>query len=77
MKKTRILAVVMSVLMMISMLPAMVFAAAVPAGALGGELKIKGIAAFEQELSADYKKVTPEGITDDYVTFLWQRKITQ
>ena len=76
MKKTRILAVVMSVLMMISMLPAMVFAAAVPAGALGGELKIKGIAAFEQELSADYKKVTPEGITDDYVTFLWQRKIS-
>ncbi|MDO4308222.1 MAG: choice-of-anchor D domain-containing protein [Eubacteriales bacterium] len=75
MRKSRILAVFMSVLMMISMLPAVVFAAA-PAGNLEGELKIKGAAAVDVTLKADYKKVKPEGMTDDYVSFLWQRKVS-
>ena len=43
-------------------------------GRTGGQLKIKGTAAVGSELSADYEKVTPEGLTDDYVTFSWSRK---
>lgn len=76
MKKSRILAVVMSVLMMISMLPTMVFAAETSFGELSGELKIKGAPALDITLSADYKKVKPEGLTDDYVSFLWERKLS-
>lgn len=74
MRKSRLLAVVMAVLMMISMLPAMVFAAEVPSGQLEGELKMKGAPALDVTLKADYKKVKPEGLTDDYVSFLWERK---
>ena len=77
MKKSRILAVVMSVLMMISMLPVTVFAAEEPATELSGELKIKGAAALDVTLSADYTKVKPEGLTDEDVTFLWERKVSE
>ena len=70
----KILAVFMTVFMMLSLLPSMVFAAAVPSGELGGKLKIKGAAAVGVTLSADYGKVTPEGVTDDYVSFKWSRK---
>ena len=38
------------------------------------KLKIKGTAAVGSELSADYTKVTPEGLSDDYVSFSWSRK---
>lgn len=44
MERKRFLAVVMTVMMVISMIPSMVFAAA-PSGELGGKLKIKGLAA--------------------------------
>lgn len=44
MEKKRFLAVVMTVMMVISMIPSMVFAAA-PSGELDGKLKIKGLAA--------------------------------
>ena len=74
MKGKKILAVFMTVFMMLSLLPSMVFAAAVPSGELGGKLKIKGAAAVGVTLSADYGKVTPEGVTDDYVSFKWSRK---
>ena len=74
MKGKKILAVIMTVFMMLSLLPSMVFAAAVPSGELGGKLKIKGAAAVGATLSADYGKVTPEGVTDDYVSFKWSRK---
>ena len=74
MKGKKILAVFMTVFMMLSLLPSMVFAAAVPSGELGGKLKIKGAAAVGVTLSADYEKVTPEGVTDDYVSFKWSRK---
>lgn len=74
MKTRKILSVIMAVLMMISLLPSLVFAAAVPQGALDGKLKIKGTAAVGFELSADYKKVKPKGMTDDYVSFSWSRK---
>ncbi|URW84753.1 hypothetical protein M5E86_11640 [Blautia wexlerae] len=43
MERKRFLAVVMTVMMVISMIPSMVFAAA-PSGELGGKLKIKGLA---------------------------------
>ena len=69
MRKNRVLAVIMAVLMMVTLLPSMVFAAAVPQGALDGKLKVKGTIAVGVTLSADYSKVKPEGITDDYVSF--------
>lgn len=74
MRKNRVLAVIMAVLMMVTLLPSMVFAAAVPQGALDGKLKVKGTIAVGVTLSADYSKVKPEGITDDYVSFSWSLK---
>ena len=55
MERKRFLAVVMTVMMVISMIPSMVFAAA-PSGELGGKLKIKGLAAvgFLQKLSHQF-----------------------
>ena len=73
MRPRKIIAMVITFLMMLSLLPSLVFAAAAPEGELGGQLKIKGTAAVGSELSADYEKVTPEGLTDDYVTFSWSR----
>ena len=55
MERKRFLAVVMTVMMVISMIPSMVFAAA-PSGELGGKLKIKGLAAVGVVVSADYAK---------------------
>lgn len=74
MKKSRVLAVVMAVLMMVTLLPSMVFATAVPSGTLDGKLKVKGTLAIGSTLSADYSKVKPEGITDDNVNFSWSLK---
>lgn len=73
MNKKKILSVVMAVILVAAMLPAMVFAEAQTDKALGGQLKIKGLAAVEAVLGADYEKVKPEGITDDSVTFQWLR----
>lgn len=75
MRPKKIIAMVMTFLMMLSLLPSLVFASAAPEGELGGQLKIKGTAAVGSELSADYTKVTPEGISDDDVTFSWSRKV--
>ncbi|MDO5136614.1 MAG: choice-of-anchor D domain-containing protein [Eubacteriales bacterium] len=74
MKPRKVLSIIMAMLMALTMLPSLVFAAEVPAGELGGRLKLKGTAAVGCELSADYEKVTPAGVTDDYVTFQWSRK---
>ena len=73
MERKRFLAVVMTVMMVISMVPSMVFAAA-PSGELGGKLKIKGLAAVGVVVSADYAKVTPEEVTDEDFTFSWSRQ---
>lgn len=72
MRKERILAVIMSVLMALSMLPITVFAAETTA--LNGKLKLQGIAAEGKTLSADFKNVDTEGLTEDDVTYLWSRK---
>ena len=72
MRKERILAVIMSVLMALSMLPITVFAAETTA--LDGKIKIHGIAAEGMTLSADFKEVNTEGLTEDDVTYLWSRK---
>ena len=72
MRKERILAVIMSVLMALSMLPITVFAAETTA--LNGKLNIQGIAAEGKTLSADFKNVDTEGLTEDDVTYLWSRK---
>ena len=74
MKKSRVLAVVMAVLMMVTLLPSKVFATAAPSGTLDGKLKVKGTLAIGSTLSADYSKVKPEGITDDNVSFSWSLK---
>jgi len=74
MKKSRVLAVVMAVLTMVTLLPSMVFATAAPSGTLDGKLKVKGTLAIGSTLSADYSKVKPEGITDDNVSFSWSLK---
>lgn len=74
MKKSRVLAVVMAVLMIVTLLPSMVFATAAPSGTLDGKLKVKGTLAIGSTLSADYSKVKPEGITDDNVSFSWSLK---
>ena len=74
MKKSRVLAVIMAVLMMVTLLPSMVFATAAPSGTLDGKLKVKGTLAIGSTLSADYSKVKPEGITDDNVSFSWSLK---
>ena len=73
MERRRFLAIVMTVMMVISMIPSMVFAAA-PSGELGGKLKVKGLAAVGATVSADYSKVTPEGVTDEDFTFSWSRQ---
>ena len=72
MRKKRILAVLMAVLMIVTLLPSMAFAA--EAGELGGKLKVKVLPAVGTVLSADYSKVTPEGVTDDDVIFSWSRQ---
>lgn len=74
MERKKFLAVVMAVLMALTLIPSMVFAAESPSGELGGKLKIKGLAAVGTVLSADYSKVTPEGVTDADVTFSWSRQ---
>ena len=73
MERRRVLAIVMTVMMVISLIPSMVFAAA-PSGELGGKLKVKGLAAVGATVSADYSKVTPEGVTDEDFTFSWSRQ---
>lgn len=73
MERRRFLAIVMTVMMVISLIPSMVFAAA-PSGELGGKLKVKGLAAVGATMSADYSKVTPEGVTDEDFTFSWSRQ---
>ncbi len=72
MRKERVLAVIMSVLMALSMLPITVFAAETTA--LNGKLNIQGIAAEGKTLSADFKNIDTEGLTEDDVTYLWSRK---
>ena len=72
MRKKRIFAVLMAVLMIVTLLPSMAFAA--EAGELGGTLKVQGLPAVGTVLSADYSKVTPEGVTDDDVIFSWSRQ---
>ena len=73
MERRRFLAIVMTVMMVISLIPSMVFAAA-PSGELGGKLKVKGLEAVGVTVSADYSKVTPEGVTDEDFTFSWSRQ---
>ena len=74
MKPKKILSVLMAMLMALSLLPSLVFASEAQAVKLEGKLKIKGTASVGSVLSAEYKKVIPEGITDEDVTFQWSRK---
>lgn len=75
MRKERILAVIMSVFMMLSMLPTAIYASEVIV--IDGKLKIQGIPAEKSVLSADFEEVRPEGLTEDDVTYLWSRKTVE
>lgn len=74
MRRNRVLAIIMAVLMMVTLLPSMVFAAEAPPGALDGTLKIKGSASVGSTLSADLSKIKPAGVTSEYVSFSWSLK---
>ena len=74
MKPKKILSVLMAMLMALSLLPSLVFASEAQAVKLDGKLKIKGTASVGSVLRAEYKKVIPEGISDEDVTFQWSRK---
>ena len=73
--KNNILAVIMTMMMVLSLLPVNV-SAAEPV-ALDGKLKIKGTAAVESTLSAEFKEVKPEGLTEDSVSYAWYLKTTE
>ena len=72
MSRRRFLAIIMSVFMILSLLPATVFAET--SKALDGQLKIQGLAAAGTVLSADLKGIKTEGITEDSVSYEWFRK---
>ena len=72
MSRRRFLAIIMSVFMILSLLPATVFAETFKA--LDGQLKIQGLAAAGTVLSADLKGIKTEGITEDSVSYEWFRK---
>ena len=70
-KNKNILAILMSLFMVLSMLPASAFAAETVT--LDGKLKIHGTAMTESTLSAEFKEVKPEGLTEDCVSYVWSR----
>lgn len=72
MSRRRFLAIIMSVFMILSLLPATVFAET--SKALDGQLKIQGLAAAGTVLSADLKGIKTEGVTGDSVSYEWFRK---
>lgn len=72
MSRRRFLAIIMSVFMILSLLPATVFAET--SKALDGQLKIQGLAAAGTVLSADLKGIKTEGVTEDSVSYEWFRK---
>lgn len=73
MNRRRILAVIMSVFMILSLLPMTVFAAET-AAVLDGQLKVQGSAVAGTILSADFQGIKTEGITEDSVSYAWFRK---
>lgn len=73
MNRRRILAVIMSVFMILSLLPVAVFADTI-AAVLDGQLKIQGSATAGTTLSADMQGIKNEGITEDSVSYQWFRK---
>lgn len=72
MSRRRFLAIIMSVFMILSLLPATVFAET--SKALDGQLKIQGLAAAGTVLSADLKGIKTEGVIEDSVSYEWFRK---
>ena len=72
MSKKRILAVIMSVLMMLMMIPVSVFAEEADTVKLEGKVKIKGQAMAGSELKADLSEV--KGAGEDQLSFSWAVK---
>ncbi len=72
--KKKVLALLLAAVMILSLLPVSVLAAEI-AGEIGGTLRFEGKAEVGSILNADFEKVTPEGLTNEYVSFLWSRKV--
>lgn len=72
MSRRRFLAIIMSVFMILSLLPATVFAET--SKTLDGQLKSRDLAAAGTVLSADLKGIKTEGVTEDSVSYEWFRK---
>ena len=64
--KKKVLALLLAAVMILSLLPVSVLAAEI-AGEIGGTLRFEGKAEVGSTLSADFEKVTPEGLTNEYV----------
>ena len=73
MNRRRVLAIIMSVFMILSLLPVSVFAETT-AVTLDGQLKIQGTVAAGTTLKADMQGIKNEGITEDSVSYQWFRK---
>lgn len=72
--KRKVLSVFIAVVLLLSFLPVSVLATEI-SGELGGTLRFEGKAEVGSILSADFEKVTPEGLTEEYVSFLWSREV--
>lgn len=72
MKSKKLLSLILSLLVVLFALPGMTFAEDEKI-AVGGILKIQGEYTVGAPLSADYKEVLPQGLTDQDFTFRWER----
>jgi hypothetical protein len=72
MNMKKFLAGILTAVLLVAMLPSMIFATENTV-VLSGQLQLKGIYGAGSDLSADYSKVDPAGLTDDDVTFQWSR----
>jgi hypothetical protein len=72
MNMRKFLAGILTAVLLVAMLPSMIFATENTV-VLSGQLQLKGIYGAGSDLSADYSKVDPAGLTDDDVTFQWSR----
>lgn len=79
MNKKRFMTIIMTIVMMLSMLPASVFAeeGQTPQGVLNGTLRVKGTAALDATLEADFSQVYPEGLDSEDVNYHWFRKTAE
>ncbi|MDO5338457.1 MAG: hypothetical protein Q4E89_13650, partial [Eubacteriales bacterium] len=72
MNKKKLLTIIMTVLMMLSLLPSSIFAGE-DGTAVQGKLKVSGKATVSSVLEADLSELRPEGMTSDMFSYQWYR----